>query len=213
MLSALFGKPFASAFSWHSIRIGLACALHAANAPDAVIQLICRWASADSLKVYRQMGIEKNVFWTNKAYSVTFDATRVNNLPALDGATYMLEQAAVFSPVEAPTPVARRNFNTFNIPGGTVQAFSSDSEGLVGLTVRVPRTVSSCLAVWDRHLLHTQSPPWLAELWLCRGTQRQPHSLSPPDRAPSRGRCRYCSLCRRLFMLATQLCVHSLEAS
>ena len=140
LLSALFGKPFASAFSWHSIRIGLACALHAANAPDAVIQLICRWASADSLKVYRQMGIEKNVFWTNKAYSVTFDATRVNNLPALDGATYMLEQAAVFSPVEAPTPVARRNFNTFDIPGGTVQAFSSDSEGLVGLTVRVPRT-------------------------------------------------------------------------
>ena len=72
LLTALYGKKYASAFSWHSIRIGLACALCAADAPDAVIQLICRWASPDSLKVYRQMGIEKNIFWVSKAHSVTF---------------------------------------------------------------------------------------------------------------------------------------------
>jgi len=40
LLTAIFGRSFAMAFSWHSVRIGLACALHAADCPDAVIQLI-----------------------------------------------------------------------------------------------------------------------------------------------------------------------------
>ena len=40
LLDALFGRAFSLAFSWHSVRIGLACALHAADCPDAVIQLI-----------------------------------------------------------------------------------------------------------------------------------------------------------------------------
>ena len=97
LLTAVYGKAYAGAFSWHSIRIGLACALCAADAPDAVIQLICRWASPDSLKVYRQMGIEKNIFWVSKAHSVTFDATRVNNIPALDRVSEMQEQVAAFA--------------------------------------------------------------------------------------------------------------------
>ena len=153
LLTALYGKKYASAFSWHSIRIGLACALCAADAPDAVIQLICRWASPDSLKVYRQMGIEKNIFWVSKAHSVTFDATRVNNIPALDRMSEMQEQSAAFaegggSPLAdwatSPSPVPRtpllRPTRSFTIPGGTVQAHSSDAEGLVGLSVLVPRS-------------------------------------------------------------------------
>ena len=84
LLAALFGERAATAFSWHSISIGLACALHAANCTDAVIQLICRWANPASLRVYRQLGLEKHVYWTERAQQVTFDATRVNNLPVLD---------------------------------------------------------------------------------------------------------------------------------
>jgi hypothetical protein len=153
LLTALYGKKYASAFSWHSIRIGLACALCAADAPDAVIQLICRWASPDSLKVYRQMGIEKNIFWVSKAHSVTFDATRVNNIPALDRMSEMQEQVAAFaesgdSPLAGAaasrSPASRtpilRPVHSFTIPGGTVQAHSSDTEGLVGLSVLVPRS-------------------------------------------------------------------------
>jgi hypothetical protein len=33
---------------------------------------------------FLKMGIEKNIYWTERAQHVTFDATRVNNLPALD---------------------------------------------------------------------------------------------------------------------------------
>lgn len=141
LLSAVFGKAFSQAFSWHSIRIGLACALHAADAPDAVIQLICRWASPESLRVYRQMGIEKNTFWVGKAQSVTFDATRVNNLPALDRNEHMQEQMRAFdSDPVTPSPAPVRIVRTYIIPNGTVQAHPSDTEGLVGLLVRVPRS-------------------------------------------------------------------------
>mmetsp|Transcript_25601 Transcript_25601/g.51389 ORF Transcript_25601/g.51389 Transcript_25601/m.51389 type:complete len:138 (-) Transcript_25601:591-1004(-) len=111
LLAALFSVSFASAFSWHSIRIGLACALHAADCPDAVIQLICRWTCPESLHVYRQMGIDKNIYWVTRAHSVTFDATRVNNLPALDRNDAMVEQARAFALDEAvpmtPYPGAR----------------------------------------------------------------------------------------------------------
>jgi hypothetical protein len=142
VLTSMFGASFAKAFSWHSIRIGLACALCAADAPDAVIQLICRWASPESLKVYRQMGIEKNVFWVTKAHCVTFDATRVNNLPALDNMDHMCEQAAVFrdaAPTPATPPLASRAVRVYAIHGGTVQAHPCDREGVVGLHVLVPR--------------------------------------------------------------------------
>lgn len=144
LLSALFYASFSSAFSWHSVRIGLACALDAADAPDAVIQLICRWASPDSLRVYRQMGISKNIYWVSKAQTVTFDATRVNNLPALDSSEHMLDQMRVFADVDdAPaTPASRavRAMRTYTIHSGTVQAHPSDDEGLVGLNVTVSKS-------------------------------------------------------------------------
>ena len=105
LLSALFGEQTASCLTWHSIRIGLACALHAADCPDAVIQLICRWTCPESLHVYRQMGIDKNLYWTEQAQHVTFDATRVNNLPALDADTAILDNILAFDPPAAgPQP-------------------------------------------------------------------------------------------------------------
>jgi hypothetical protein len=142
-----YSASFASAFSWHSIRIGLACSLHAADCPDAVIQLICRWANPASLKVYRQIGIEKNVYWTERAQTVTFDATRVNNLPVLDNDDRMNQNIATFADglpdgpapraattAPVPTPVPSQSFT---IPGGSVHATTADANGLVGLRVNV----------------------------------------------------------------------------
>ena len=155
LLTALYGDAFAAAFSWHSIRIGLACALEAAGCPDAHIQLICRWSSPDSLQVYRQMGIEKNVYWVSKAAHVTFDATRVNNLPALDRHDAMREQVGEFDSDVADTPAqagppstpirsralqsAVRQARSFIIHGGTVLAYASDEVGLIGLVANIPR--------------------------------------------------------------------------
>ena len=145
LLTALYGDRFASAFSWHSVRIGLACSLHAANCPDAIIQLICRWASPESLKVYRQMGVDSNVYWTERAQTVEFDAARVNNIPVLDNAERMARNVRAFADSAgvvptAPSPAPRAPLalpTVYAIPGGTVQAITEDSNGLVGLTVGV----------------------------------------------------------------------------
>ena len=146
VLTALLGAQVASTLTWHSIRIGLACSLHAADCPDAVIQLICRWSCPESLHVYRQMGIDKNIYWTEKARHVAFDATRVNNLPALDNDAALYDHIVAFgdgidTPV-APTPAAvtPRLTESYVIPGGHVRAHPSDDFGLVGLTVAIPRS-------------------------------------------------------------------------
>ena len=138
----------AKAYSWHAIRIGLACALRSADCPDAIIQLICRWSCPESLHVYAQMGISKNVFWTDKAQTVTFDALRVNNLPRLDNHDDMRANIAEFAAGGAATPQRQPSrpqpaptqpapIQTFKIHGGTVQASIDDADGLVGLRVPI----------------------------------------------------------------------------
>jgi hypothetical protein len=51
-LVRLYGEQVASCYSWHSLRSGLATALKAAGCSDDVIQMICRWANPESLKIY-----------------------------------------------------------------------------------------------------------------------------------------------------------------
>ena len=51
-LVRLYGEQIASCYSWHSLRSGLATALKAAGCTDDVIQMICRWANPESLKIY-----------------------------------------------------------------------------------------------------------------------------------------------------------------
>ena len=93
LLVALFGSKVASILSWHSIRIGLACALKMAGCPDDVIQLICRWACPESLKIYARLGIGTNVHWTDLAETMEFDGVQAANIPALDSSEHM---AALF---------------------------------------------------------------------------------------------------------------------
>ena len=86
--------------------------------------------------------IEKNVYWVSRAQAVAFDATRVNNLPVLDQASGMLEQVQAFLPdarAASPPPRVVRAVRSDVIPGGMVQAHPTDAEGLVGMSVDVPR--------------------------------------------------------------------------
>ena len=147
LIAALFGERAAKAYSWHSIRIGLACALHAAGCPDPVIQLVCRWANPASLKVYRQVGIERNV-WTERAQHTGFDATRVNNIPVFDNNDAMLRNLEAFGDARAgpgqtaPQAAARAMpaptpLTTYAGPVGAVQATEDDANGLVHLRVNV----------------------------------------------------------------------------
>ena len=84
LLAALFGTKVASVLSWHSIRIGLACALKMAGCPDDIIQLICRWACVDSLKIYARIGTGMHAHWTDRAAGMDFDGAQAGNIPALD---------------------------------------------------------------------------------------------------------------------------------
>ena len=46
-------------YSFHSFRIGLACALMAAGCSDSVIQAHCRWRTADSVRIYARPNPEQ----------------------------------------------------------------------------------------------------------------------------------------------------------
>ena len=157
LLASLFGESVASTLSWHSIRIGLACALSSAGCPDEHIQLICRWASLASLDVYRQLSISSNVHWTTLAFEAVFDAARVNNLPALGNDSHYAEMAretngGARDPPSTPTrggeaggvatprpAAAIRGQASFDLGAGPVQAYTDgDDLRAIGLTVRVP---------------------------------------------------------------------------
>jgi hypothetical protein len=101
LTAALFGPAIASVISWHSFRIGLACALRMARCPDAQIQLICRWKCAESLAVYAQMSTDDHIAWLRKAATVEFDALRTANIPQLDNAE---ELAEIANPSPGATP-------------------------------------------------------------------------------------------------------------
>lgn len=113
LIAALFGEQIARVISWHSFRIGLACALRAANCPDAHIQLICRWKCAESLQVYAQLDSTNHTAWLRKAAEVSFDALRTANIPQLDNAEELAELAQ---------PTARTTARPTAQPAGAVAA-------------------------------------------------------------------------------------------
>ena len=84
LLHHCFGSATANTHSWHSMRVGLACALHAAGASDATIQLLCRWLSPDSLRLYRRLGTQESVRWVDAAEQARVDTLQQTNVPAVD---------------------------------------------------------------------------------------------------------------------------------
>ena len=70
-------------YSWHSFRIGLACALRAANAPDWVILALLRWRSASSIPGYGRINYEASASWLNEANRQHVDSRQTANLPGL----------------------------------------------------------------------------------------------------------------------------------
>ena len=108
-LAGLYDDATASVHSWHSLRIGLACALAAARVPDAHIQLICRWASEESLKTYRRLGVSQNVAYTDAAERAVVDTMQSGNIPIISGshAFAMLQEEAVGATTAPRIPAAR----------------------------------------------------------------------------------------------------------
>ena len=82
-LVKLYGEKVAACYSWHSLRSGLATALKAAGASDDVIQMICRWASPESLKIYARHGTSLHINWVNQAEKAIVDSIQVANIPKI----------------------------------------------------------------------------------------------------------------------------------
>ena len=77
----LYGEKIASCYSWHSLRSGLATALKAAGCADDVIQMICRWANPESLKVYARHGTSLHINWVDRAEKAIVDAIQASSVP------------------------------------------------------------------------------------------------------------------------------------
>jgi hypothetical protein len=80
-LVRLYGEEVASCYSWHSLRSGLATALKAAGCADDIIQMICRWANPESLKIYALHGTSLHINWVDKAEKAVVDAVRASTVP------------------------------------------------------------------------------------------------------------------------------------
>ena len=86
MLTAVlvFLYGVASIYTFHSYRSGLATALHAANVPDDMIMLICRWMCPESLHVYRRMGTREHEGHITRASTVSIDLIQATNVVHVD---------------------------------------------------------------------------------------------------------------------------------
>ena len=104
LMVALFSTSVAATLSWHSIRIGLASSLREAGCPDPIIQILCRWASLESLQTYALIKTSKHIHWMDRAADVEVDALRAHNLPALDNS---LEFAQIHTQLAGPSDSAR----------------------------------------------------------------------------------------------------------
>ena len=71
-------------YSWHSFRIGLACALIAALAPYWVILALCRWRSPASIPGYGRINMEAGANWIDEAGRRDVGSLQASNLPGLD---------------------------------------------------------------------------------------------------------------------------------
>ena len=87
LLLTLFGAHTASTFSWHSVRSGLATSLAAAKCPDEQIMLCCRWASPESLRLYKRIGASESIDWVDQAEAVpeaALDSLQLTNVPCIE---------------------------------------------------------------------------------------------------------------------------------
>ena len=72
------------AYSVHSFRIYLACALYAAKCPNERIMAILRWKSEEALLIYARMNDTERTGWILKSMGEVVDSTVAAHLPRLD---------------------------------------------------------------------------------------------------------------------------------
>jgi integrase len=74
----------ASKFSFHSFRIGFACALLAAGCSYDMIQALARWSSSESVTIYARLNPSDYTSWVAKALLQQTTSTTTANFPIID---------------------------------------------------------------------------------------------------------------------------------
>jgi len=84
MLVVTVGAAEATKFSWHSMRIWLACSLLASGASHAQIQALCRWRSDEALAIYARLNQTTYAALLWRALVADVNSVRMNQLPDVD---------------------------------------------------------------------------------------------------------------------------------
>jgi hypothetical protein len=71
-------------YSFHSFRVGFACALLAAGCPYDMIQALARWRSAESVKIYARINPADYTGWVQRALSQQTTSRTTARLPVID---------------------------------------------------------------------------------------------------------------------------------
>ena len=74
----------AGMYSFHSFRIGFACALLAAGCDIYTIQALARWRSVESIRIYARMNPEVYSDWVERSLKQRASSTSTANLPTID---------------------------------------------------------------------------------------------------------------------------------
>ncbi len=74
----------ARTYSFHSFRIGFACALLDAGASYDTIQALARWRSVESVLIYARINPGDYTGWVSKAMLQAASSTVTKNLPVID---------------------------------------------------------------------------------------------------------------------------------
>jgi len=73
----------AGRYSFHSFRIGFACALLAAGCDIYTIQALARWRSPESIRIYARMNPDVYAGWITKSMQQRASSTSTANLPCV----------------------------------------------------------------------------------------------------------------------------------
>ena len=71
-------------YSFHSFRVGFACALMAAGCDVYTIQALARWRSPESIRIYARMNPDVYATWVAKSMQQRASSTTTANLPTID---------------------------------------------------------------------------------------------------------------------------------
>ena len=91
MLLIVVGPARAKVYSFHSLRVYLACALLSSGANAAQIMALCRWQSEESLAIYARLGEADYTRLLERSLHADISSVSTANLPNIGSHSVLLD--------------------------------------------------------------------------------------------------------------------------